>query len=303
MINPMVSILIPVHNEENSIEKVIKTLLKIKKEEYNNIEIVVGSDSTDNTDKIVRKFNSVKLITSKERLGKAGMLELMYRAAKGEIIIIHDADLLLVSNNNFKNLINYFEDPKIGGIENYTLYKFDEKDNFLIFGESFIVKWLHDYKVKRQSKIINGKLFVKSNEFPFFVNIFRKSAVKQDQITICDDGERTIQIIRNGYRVAIPQDDILPYFSSKQASPSIRQFLRHKVRGQIARKQIQQEYKDYNASLLGFYLPAFSYTVGLAFKLFFGVFSYWILSLFAVVLSKKEKQMSTKEGWKMRLKR
>lgn len=302
MEKPLVSILIPAHNEEKIIDKPLANLQKIREEEYRNLEVIVGLDGcTDKTEDIVREYKFVKIFKSKERSGKHNILKRLYKIARGKIIIIHDADWLLVTNNNFRNLIKYFENPKVGGVEDYATIKFGEKDSILVFGDSFIVKWLHDYKVKRQSQVINEKLYVKSNEFPFFVNMFRKSALKQNQITLCDDGERTIQIMKNGYLVAISQDDI-PYFSIIHSSMSTGSFFRHKVRGHIARRQIQQKYKDYNASLFGFYLPAFIYTVTQALKVFFGVILYWLIAGLAFI-SSKTKKVSTKEGWKIRLKR
>jgi cellulose synthase/poly-beta-1,6-N-acetylglucosamine synthase-like glycosyltransferase len=301
MKNPLVSILIPARNEEKLIGRALDYIKKIIDEEYKNIEVIVGSDSTDKTNEIVKKYKFAKLITAKRRLGKNSMLNRLYKIARGEIIIVHDADWYLVSNNNFKNLIKYFKNPKIGGIENFTIFKFNEKDSPLVFAESFIGEWLHHYKIKKQSKVINGKLYVKNNIFPFYVNIFRKSALNQEQVTICDDGERTIQIMKNGYLVAIPQGDMLPYFLATEASPSVSDFLKQKIRGHTARKQVKQKYGDCNASLLGFYLPAFLYTVKLSFKLLFGVLLYWFLAL--IVLGKAKKSMSVRECWKMRLKR
>lgn len=302
MKKPLVSILIPAHNEEKIIDKPLANLQKIRKEEYKNLEVIVGLDGcTDKTEDVVRKYKFVKIFKSKKRSGKHNVLKKLYRIAKGEIIIIHDADWLLVTNNNFRNLVKYFENPKVGGVEDYATIKFGEKDPVLVFGDSFIVRWLHDYKVNRQSQLIDGKLYVKSNEFPFMVNIFRKSALKQNQVTLCDDGERTIQIMKNGYLVAIPQDDI-PYFSIKHSSMSMGSFFKHKMRGHVARKQVQKKYKDYNATLLGFYLPAFFYTVKQAFKVFFGVILYWLIAGLAFIIS-KTKKLSTKEGWKVRIRK
>ena len=50
------SVIIPAHNEESYIEK---TLQSLKKQDYQNIEIIViDNDSNDSTVKIAKKYTS-----------------------------------------------------------------------------------------------------------------------------------------------------------------------------------------------------------------------------------------------------
>jgi biofilm PGA synthesis N-glycosyltransferase PgaC len=57
---------------------------------------VVSSGSTDRTDEIVQKLAEkdarIKLISEKERKGKAHALNLLLRKAKGEILVVVSAD-------------------------------------------------------------------------------------------------------------------------------------------------------------------------------------------------------------------
>ncbi|MFH0929177.1 MAG: glycosyltransferase [Candidatus Aenigmatarchaeota archaeon] len=299
----LVSVLLPAHNEEKIIEEPLKRLQKIRREEYKNLEVIVGLDGcTDGTEKVVKKFPFAKIYKSKKRSGKHLMLKKLYKIARGEIIIIHDADWVLVTNNNFKNLIKYFEDKRVGGVEDSPTVKLKENDPILAFGNNFIIKWLHEYKVKKQTQTIDGKLYVKSSRFPFFVNIFRKSALKQTQVTLCDDGERTIQIMKNGYLVAVPPEDDVPFFSIRFSKLSFGTFYRHKIRGYIAKKQVQKHYKEYNASVSNFYLPSFLYVIKQLAKVVLGVLFYLFIAGIASI-SARTKKFSTKEGWKIRMKR
>jgi glycosyltransferase involved in cell wall biosynthesis len=304
MKNFLVSVLMPAHNEEKIIREPLLRLQKIIKEEYRNIEVIVGLDGcTDSTEEVVRQFPFVKVYKSNERSGKHLMLKKLYEIAKGEIIIIHDADWELITNNNFRNLMKYFENPRVGGVEDSPTVKLSMHDPILAFGNSFIIKWLHEYKIMNQSQTIDGKRYVKSSRFPFFVNIFRKSALKQVQVTLCDDGERTIQIMNNGFLVAIPDEDDVPYFMIKFPMLSFGTFYKHKIRGYIAKRQVQKHYKEYNASVSNFYLPAFFYVLRKLLKLVAGVLLYWMIAGLASLVAKTKKPVSTKELWKIRLKR
>lgn len=116
-----VSVLIPVFNEEEVIEKKLKNCL-----ECNNnmiLEIIVIDDfSTDSTVDIMRKwikshsgpFN-VKLLATFYEKGKAGALRTGIEHAQAEILLITDADNLLFKDTIYEAL-KLFKDPDVWGV-------------------------------------------------------------------------------------------------------------------------------------------------------------------------------------------
>lgn len=93
-----VSVLIPVYNEEKVIRKKLTSIL-LSDYPAESLEIIVGSDaSDDSTDGIVSSFaaetNRVRLHRSDERRGKAAMLNDLAQTARGEILIISDANVI-----------------------------------------------------------------------------------------------------------------------------------------------------------------------------------------------------------------
>lgn len=90
-----ISIIIPVYNEESSIEKVIKRVLKANTLGYQKEIIIVDDGSTDNTTKLLKKIknNRIKKLFHNKNKGKGAALRYGFSKAKGQIILVQDADL------------------------------------------------------------------------------------------------------------------------------------------------------------------------------------------------------------------
>jgi glycosyltransferase involved in cell wall biosynthesis len=94
------SIIIPAYNEEKRIRTTLENLV----ERFNeSCEILVVSESADETDDIVINFSEtaplVKLIASEKRLGKGGAFKKGFENSRGEVVMLLDSDLpVLVSD-------------------------------------------------------------------------------------------------------------------------------------------------------------------------------------------------------------
>jgi len=91
---PDVSVLLSAYNEELSIETRIRNLLEL---DYpaERLEILVGSDgSTDRTEEIVRRWESdrLRLVAFAGRRGKASVVNDLVSRARGEIVVLTDAN-------------------------------------------------------------------------------------------------------------------------------------------------------------------------------------------------------------------
>jgi len=91
------SIVVPTYNEEHDIEKTLLSLIAIEWPDY---EIIVVDDSTDNTPNIVHRYEQkgVKLIRPAKREGRCGARNLGIIEAKGEVVVILNADTHLPKN-------------------------------------------------------------------------------------------------------------------------------------------------------------------------------------------------------------
>lgn len=90
----ILSVIIPVFNEEKTILEILKRISNAKLPSGITKEIIVVDDcSTDKTVSLIKKVKGIKEIFHKKNLGKGAAIRSGLKIAKGEIIIIQDADL------------------------------------------------------------------------------------------------------------------------------------------------------------------------------------------------------------------
>lgn len=94
----LISIIIPVHNEEGSLPQLIEELDSVISEVAYSIEVIFVNDmSTDNTSKTLKdfkqKYSYVKVIDLSKRGGQTGCYQVAFQEAKCKYIIRMDGDL------------------------------------------------------------------------------------------------------------------------------------------------------------------------------------------------------------------
>ncbi len=91
---PEITVGIPAYNESANIGLLLSDIKKQKLENFKLKQIIVSSDgSTDQTNKIVKKFKGVKLFANKDRKGLSRGLNQIISATNTEVLIILNADI------------------------------------------------------------------------------------------------------------------------------------------------------------------------------------------------------------------
>ncbi len=113
---PSVSMVVAAHDEEAVLGQKIDNCLGL---DYprDRLEVLVGSDgSTDRTEEIARSyaFRGV-ILSSAPRAGKASVLNRLVPRAKGEIVVLSDANTFL-ARDALRRLLAHFEDPSVGAV-------------------------------------------------------------------------------------------------------------------------------------------------------------------------------------------
>ena len=117
---PFVSVLIPAHNEESVITNTIENILAMN---YENFEVIVIDDrSTDNTASIIKDLEQryekvTALIRSADAFpGKSAVLNDAFKLAKGEAILVFDADAT-VDPDFLSIMIPHLEPKDVGAVQ------------------------------------------------------------------------------------------------------------------------------------------------------------------------------------------
>ena len=143
----LISVIIPVYNVENYLEK---CLLSVLNQTYSKLEIILINDgSTDNSPNICQKYEKIdkriKYI-SKNNEGLSATRNLGIKIAKGELIAFVDSDDVLSLNMYeilYKNLIINKADLSICEVTRFT-----DEPNFTIDNE------VHNYNQTEALKIL-----------------------------------------------------------------------------------------------------------------------------------------------------
>ena len=118
---PMVSILVPCFNEEETIEVTVAELSQIR---YPNFEIIAINDgSSDRTSEVIQEllpiYDKLRFIDLKENNGKANALYLGLLAARGEILMGVDSDSYIMPdalNYIVPHFTNPFNGERVGAV-------------------------------------------------------------------------------------------------------------------------------------------------------------------------------------------
>ncbi len=307
-----ISFLMAAHNEDKIIFKSLENLLNLP---YNNYEVIIGLDGcTDRTEKIVQYFEKkskkFRYYNLDLRQGKPAVINSIIKKAKGDIIIIHDADWIfkVKDNESLRKLLSVFENKKIGGISENNALEFSpvmKSGNIGLKMVAYAGQLWYEYQKKAFTRK-EGDILYLNQPTMFLTNIFRKKLYKTN-VSLGDDFERTSDIMGAGYDVVIPQREDSPRFIPVYNEISIKDFFKQKMRTSIAREQLKGTKMPLPR---GYYLSSVWYIFAHSWK--YGIKAgllvvLWIkLTALATIISRikyKFKSTSTKEGWTMRAQR
>jgi cellulose synthase/poly-beta-1,6-N-acetylglucosamine synthase-like glycosyltransferase len=114
---PKVSLVIAAYREEKVILERLKNAVLL---DYpaDRFEVIIGCDGAEDlTGELVRTFGDsrVRAIEFSQRRGKASVLNDCIPQAKGEIIVLSDANTMM-DRQALRELVRHFADPKVGGV-------------------------------------------------------------------------------------------------------------------------------------------------------------------------------------------
>ena len=306
-----ISFLISAHNEEKIIGRTLENLINLP---YENYEIILGLDGcTDNTEKIVKSFalksKKIRYYKTNLRQGKPAVIDEIIKKAKGEIIIINDADWIFEAGNSeaLQSLVSMFDKPKIGGVVPGTVLEEDPLKvkganlgyKMVYYSSFFWLQFQKNYFTKRE-----GNLRYIQDPRMFFTNIFLKRLYKQNT-SLADDYERTIDILDAGYKLVLSEDINFPRMIAPYSPVPLKDLFFQKIRTSFAREQVNKK-SSVQLTIANYYLPFILFALKKSWKTSIKtgfIISFWIMITALASIISKTRKMDTKSGWKLRIRR
>jgi cellulose synthase/poly-beta-1,6-N-acetylglucosamine synthase-like glycosyltransferase len=201
---PTVTILVPAHNEEHVIGKVIQQMSQLTYPK-NKLEIIIIDDaSTDETGQIAdecsKAFSFIKVLHRNKNeggKGKAAALNHALEHSTGEIVLCFDADYL-PQQEIVEKLVQPFSDPKVGAVQGRPVVM-NEPENLVT--RMISLERISGYRVDQEARDILGLI----PQFGGTVGGFRRSIIANaggfDESMLAEDTDLTFLVILRGYKV------------------------------------------------------------------------------------------------------
>jgi cellulose synthase/poly-beta-1,6-N-acetylglucosamine synthase-like glycosyltransferase len=199
---PEVSVHLPLFNEKNVTGRLLDACVNLDYPQE-KLEIIVIDDSTDETTKIAREFESkypglVRVVHREDRVGfKAGALQLALEQSKGEFIALFDADYVPPRNFLRKMIPYLYPDEKVAFAQSRWSYL----DGQFSWIAKAISLGIDIYAFVDQRARYVGNLLA---HFSGTCGVFRKKAIEDaggwSSDTLAEDLDLSIRLHLKGWR-------------------------------------------------------------------------------------------------------
>lgn len=250
----LISIIIPVYNKEKYLND---CLTSVAIQDYKNIEVIIINDgSTDNSDKIIRKWisnDSRFRCLSQENRGVSYARNIGISNAKGKYIFLLDADDTL-ERGAISKLVNYAvkteADIIIGNHKEITNGKVSKKTDF----KEKIIKQeeLKLLETKIDMFITNGRPMVMAGNKLYKLDFIRKSGIKFEENVLAEDFLFNLKCYVNSPVIQIVSDytynyNILQNTRSRSYNPNFQEevlALFYSFKNYLKEKSLRKYYDD-----------------------------------------------------------
>ncbi len=230
---PSVSILVPAYNEEKVIAQTIEALVN---SDYPQKEIIVVDDgSEDKTLEIAQRYKSEIKVLHKENGGKASALNYGLVFAKGEIIVVVDADTI-IGINSLKMIVSGFYNKEVVAIAGNI--KIKKTMNWLTRCQA--LEYMTTIQLMRRGLDNFGTIAM----VPGALGAFRRAVLREvgeySKDTLVEDFDTTVKVLKSGLIVQGSNEAV----AYTQAPQTLRDFYRQRKRWYRGNLQNMIKHKD-----------------------------------------------------------
>lgn len=220
---PYVTILMSVYNEEMVIDKKVRALTELDYPE-DKIDILIGSDgSTDKTNSLLenleKKISILKCTYFDTRKGKASVLNDLSHKARGDIIIITDANVF-PEQDSLKAIVKNFKDQKVGLVDSRLVGKGEKRYGVSLAERTYLNL---ESLLRYNESTLMGCMMGPSGGF---YALRKKLLIKIPENYLVDDFFICMSILQKGYKAIFEKSAVV----TETITDDILQEYRRKVR-------------------------------------------------------------------------
>jgi len=197
---PKVSIIVPVKNEAEVVDRLLRRLVSLS---YGNKEIILVEDgSADNSLQICTQWaekcpSFVKCLHNEESNGKPMAISSAARKATGDIVAVYDADTI-VETDILERIIPHFNDPNVAAVQGEL--KTLNPDENAITRLSVINDFIVNLQQLGRDRLDLFIPLLGTNQY------FRRSVLEKleywDPNALSEDTEISVRLMRRGYKTS-----------------------------------------------------------------------------------------------------
>ncbi len=228
----MISIIITSYKEPKTIGKAIQSIANQKysgiTDNFEILQVSPDQKTLKEGKKTADGLNIKNYIQIKDPCkGKPYALNMAFKKAKGEIIILTDGDVYF-GKNAVKYLLKPFSNPKVGGVSGRPMAESPPKNTHM----GYIGHLLADAaNHKRLNTLKKGKFFPMSG----YIMAVRKINIKIPKYILSDDAYISYKILDQGYKI-----EYTPKAEAYIKYPdNLKDFFKQKVRSHGGYKQLE----------------------------------------------------------------
>ena len=194
------SILIPVYNEDATIEELIRRVKDVPLKELEKEIVVVDDHSRDRSREILAKIEGIRVVSHERNQGKGAALKTGILNSTGDVILIQDADL----EYNPQDYESLLEPILKGGVELVMGSRFllERPRFFTQKGDPFFSHYLGNLMVVSLTNFLYGQ---RHTDYEGCYKAFTKSlacALPIEANRFAFDNELICKSLRRGYKIA-----------------------------------------------------------------------------------------------------
>jgi cellulose synthase/poly-beta-1,6-N-acetylglucosamine synthase-like glycosyltransferase len=191
-IEPTVTVVLAVHNEQQSIARKLDNLLALDYPEEKLQVVIVSDASTDETDAIVAGYQDrhprrVVLVRLVEQAGKAAAINRGMLRARGEVVLFCDARQH-VDEGALRALVPHFADPQVGAVSGELVLEGERGPG---------VYWRYEKLIRAAEGLWDSVVGATGALYGIRRHLYKELPAG----TLLDDVYTPMQVVLQGYRV------------------------------------------------------------------------------------------------------